>query len=228
MALPPNHVAAIRRAALLHDLGLVAVPAFVLHRPPDRLAPAESDTLRLHPHHTDRILARILVFSPLCSIVAAHHERLDGNGYPRGLRGEQVPIGARVLAVADTFDELTHVRPDGPGLLPRNALEALVAESGTRFDSAMLDALAQVLALPVATAPPSGQPAKREWPAGLTDREVEVLGLLTTGATRREVAQRLNVSEHTVRHHLEHIYTKIDVRTRVEATLFALEHELAT
>jgi HD-GYP domain-containing protein (c-di-GMP phosphodiesterase class II) len=226
MALPPNHVTTIRRAALLHDLGLVAVPAFVLHKPSDRLAPAELDTLRLHPHHTERILARMPVFSPLCSIVAAHHERMDGNGYPRGLRGEQVPIGARVLAVADVFDELTHVRPEGPALPPQSALAALVAESGTRFDAAVLDALAQILDLPVAAAPQLNQAAKHEWPAGLTDREVEVLRVLSTGATRRDVAQRLNVSEHTVRHHLEHIYTKIDVRTRVEATLFALEHEL--
>jgi DNA-binding CsgD family transcriptional regulator len=63
-------------------------------------------------------------------------------------------------------------------------------------------------------------------PAGLTDREVEVLRLLATGASRRAVAAQLSVSEHTVRHHLEHIYTKLDVRTRVDATLFAVEHGL--
>ena len=74
--------------------------------------------------------------------------------------------------------------------------------------------------------PPPVQHARQQWPAGLTDREVEVLRVLSTGATRHDIAQRLHVSEHTVRHHLEHIYAKIDVRTRVEATLFALEHEL--
>ena len=68
--------------------------------------------------------------------------------------------------------------------------------------------------------------AKRDWPSGLTEREVDVLRALATGASRRDIANRLTVSEHTVRHHLEHIYTKIDVRTRVEATLFALEHNL--
>jgi DNA-binding CsgD family transcriptional regulator len=64
------------------------------------------------------------------------------------------------------------------------------------------------------------------WPAGLTDREIEVLRTLATGASRHEMAKRLCLSEHTVRHHLEHIYAKIDVKTRVEATLFAIEHGL--
>jgi DNA-binding CsgD family transcriptional regulator len=67
---------------------------------------------------------------------------------------------------------------------------------------------------------------RREWPAGLTNREVEILRLLAGGLTRREMAGRLFLSEHTVRHHLEHIYTKIDVRTRVAATLFAVENDL--
>jgi len=74
---------------------------------------------------------------------------------------------------------------------------------------------------------PVTPPERRtRWPAGLTDREVEVLHLLATGASRRAIAAHLSVSEHTVRHHLEHIYTKLDVRTRVEATLFALEQGL--
>ena len=64
------------------------------------------------------------------------------------------------------------------------------------------------------------------WPSGLTDREVEVLRILATGASRQDMAKRLGVSEHTVRHHLEHIYGKIGVNTRVEAALFAIEHSL--
>ena len=68
--------------------------------------------------------------------------------------------------------------------------------------------------------------ARRTWPAGLTEREIDVLRLLATGASRKAMAERLFVSEHTVRHHLEHIYAKIDVSTRVEATLFALEHDI--
>jgi DNA-binding CsgD family transcriptional regulator len=67
---------------------------------------------------------------------------------------------------------------------------------------------------------------RRVWPAGLTDREVEVLRILATGASRRQMAKQLSVSQHTVRHHLENIYAKIDVHTRVEATLFTIEHGL--
>ena len=142
VALPALDVTNIRRAALMHDLGLVGVPSFVLHRPSSKLGLAEAETLRLHPHHTEWILARVPVFAPLCPIVAAHHERPDGNGYPRGLRGDQLPVGSRILAVADTYDELTHARPDGAALAPNDALQALAAESGARFDRAALAALA--------------------------------------------------------------------------------------
>ncbi|MDQ6670131.1 MAG: HD domain-containing protein, partial [Chloroflexota bacterium] len=225
LQLPHEHVGTIRRAALMHDLGLVAVPSFILHKPSSKLGPAESDTLRLHPHHSERILARVPVFLTLCPIVVAHHERPDGEGYPRGLRGEQVPIGARVIAAADVFDELAHARPDGDALQPGQALHSLARESGTRFDRAVLDALAQVLDLQQPPMAPEST-LKHNWPAGLSDREVEVLRSLASGASRRVIAARLTVSEHTVRHHLEHIYAKIDVRTRVEATLFALEHDL--
>ena len=70
------------------------------------------------------------------------------------------------------------------------------------------------------------RPARRQWPAGLTDREVEILRLLARGLGRKQLARELSLSEHTVRHHLEHVYTKLGVSTRVGATLFAVEHHL--
>jgi HD-GYP domain-containing protein (c-di-GMP phosphodiesterase class II)/DNA-binding CsgD family transcriptional regulator len=224
LSLPPEDVATIGRAALLHDIGLVAVPSFVLHKPTSRLADAEWETLRLHPYYSQRILARVPAFGAASELVASHHERPDGEGYPHGLRGEQIPLGTRVLAVADAFDELTHNGPDGPGLEVGPTLEVVVRGVGSRFDREVVEALRKLL--DVSAPPLSAQPPRRDWPAGLTDREVEVLRLLATGASRRDMAQRLTVSEHTIRHHLEHIYAKLDVRTRVEATLFALEHNL--
>src|SRR5262249_15035474 len=109
----------------------------------------------------------------------SHHERPDGQGYPRGIRGEQIPLGARVLAVADAFDELTHAGPDGPGLSVSAAIDRLRQESGARFDAAVLAALMHVLDVPPVALP--GSPPRQEWPNGLTAREVEVLRLLATG-----------------------------------------------
>jgi HD-GYP domain-containing protein (c-di-GMP phosphodiesterase class II)/DNA-binding CsgD family transcriptional regulator len=222
--LPPEEVVTIHRAALLHDIGLVAVPSFVLHKPAARLAEAEWESLRLHPYYSQRILARVPVFGAASELAAAHHERPDGEGYPRGLRGEQIPLGARVLAVADAFDELAHNGPDGPGLEVGPSLDVVVRGVDSRFDRDVVEALRKLLDVSALTL--MAPPVRRDWPAGLTDREVEVLRLLATGASRRDMAQRLTVSEHTIRHHLEHIYAKLDVRTRVEATLFALEHNL--
>jgi DNA-binding CsgD family transcriptional regulator len=233
MQIDGESIATIRRAALLHDIGLVAIPSFVLHKPLERLSEAEWEMLRLHPYHAERILARAPVFSPLRHIVASHHEQPDGQGYFRGLNDGEIPSGARILAIADRFDELTH---EGPGRKPLSidvAFEVMSRETGSRLCADALAALHDCLeqappeesSAPVETPLPSPE-ARRVWPAGLTDREIDVLRALATGASRQQMAKRLSVTEHTVRHHLEHIYAKIDVKTRVEATLFAIEHGL--
>jgi HD-GYP domain-containing protein (c-di-GMP phosphodiesterase class II)/DNA-binding CsgD family transcriptional regulator len=233
MAIDEESITTIRRAALMHDIGLVAIPSFVLHKPIERLSEAEWEMMRLHPYHAERILARAPVFSPLCPLVAAHHEQPDGQGYFRGLSRSEVPQAARILAVADRFDELTH---EGPGHKPLStdvALEVMNREAGKRLWHDVLAALHDCLdqAVPEEPAMLPETPMRlsetpKVWPAGLTDREIDVLRVLATGASRQEMAKRLCVSEHTVRHHLEHIYAKIDVKTRVAATLFAIEHGL--
>jgi HD-GYP domain-containing protein (c-di-GMP phosphodiesterase class II)/DNA-binding CsgD family transcriptional regulator len=223
-------IVAIRRAALVHDVGLVGVPSFVLHKPADRLTDAERESLHLHPYHAERILSYVPAFSPVVPIVAAHHERPDGRGFFRGLRGDQIPRGAGIVAAADRFDELTHAGPGRAALDAAAALREIRAGADTAFSSEAVRALERAAPERVggsdAAAIVSASAPKRAWPAGLTDREVDVLRLLAGGASRRAIAGRLSVSEHTVRHHLEHIYTKIDVCTRVEAALFAVEHAL--
>jgi DNA-binding CsgD family transcriptional regulator len=230
LGLTGEEIVAIRMAGLLHDVGMVAVPSFVLHKPEDRLTDAERESVRLHPYHAERILSYVPAFAPVVPLVAAHHEQLDGAGYFRGLSGTQIPPGASVIAVADRFDELTHARPGHAPIDTREALRVIESGAGTMYSSAAVRALAAtapqgagVVAAPSAIAPPA---RRSTWPARLTDREVEILRLLARGASRRAIAAQLSVSEHTVRHHLEHIYTKIDVRTRVEATLFAVEQGL--
>lgn len=219
---------AIRHAALIHDLGLVAIPSFTLQKPEAQRGAVERERLRLHPYHAERILAGVPALAPALPLIAAHHERLDGRGYYRGLAGSQIPLGARLIAVADRFDELTHGSPDHPALDPREALRRLNAEAGSGLCPRALGALDRVLEQGAADGAAGARPRRRAgaWPAGLSDREVEILRLLARGAGRREIAGQLVLSEHTVRHHLEHIYNKIGVSTRVAAALFAVERGL--
>lgn len=232
--MPAESRATIRLAGLLHDIGLVAVPSFVLHKPEERVSEAEREIMRLHPYHAERILARAPAFAQAVPIVAAHHERLDGSGYFRGLRHSQVPVGAQIVAVVDRFDELTHAAPGREALAADNALEIMHREGDDAFNAQALSALADWACHAPAQTSEADRGVKASvhtecapaWPLGLTDREVEVLRILATGASRQGMASMLCVSEHTIRHHLEHIYAKIGVRTRVEATLFAIEHAL--
>ncbi len=224
----------VRWAALLHDVGLVAVPSFILHKPEERLSDAEREVLRLHPYHGERILAQVPAFAAAVPLVGAHHERPDGRGYYRALRYEQIPLGARVISVADRFDELTHDGPERSALGVEPALSQMRSEVGHRLCPEAYSALLRALNVPAPGKLLAGTPMepqrdegpKPHWPEGLTDREVEVLRLLATGASRRAMAAALSVSEHTVRHHLSHIYEKTGVHTRVAATLFAIERDL--
>lgn len=225
MGLPAGEVETVRLAALTHDVGRVAVPSFVLAKPPGALTPAEWERLRIHPYHAGRILARIPAFAPVLPLVTAHRERPDGTGYPHGLPGAMIPRGAGIIAVAETFDELTHDMPGQDALDAAAALARMGEGAGRAFCSDVLAALAAECGVraPAIVAPATSRP---RWPAGLTDREVEVLRVLARGLSRREIAAALYVSEHTVRHHIEHIYDKLGVATRVAATLYAVEHGL--
>jgi DNA-binding NarL/FixJ family response regulator len=149
-----------------------------------------------------------------------HHERLDGSGYHRGAFGAQVPAGARVLAAADAFQAMTQDRPHRRGLAPEAAAAALAEEARAgRLDRECVRAVIEAAGQP----PPKVRTA---WPAGLSDREVEVLRLVARGLSNRAIAGRLYVSPRTAEHHVQHIYTKIGASTRAAAALFAMEHGL--
>ncbi len=210
----------IYRTALLHDLGLVAVPSYYLDKPEDRLSESEREAMRLHPYHAERVLNRVGAMAVFTPAVGAHHERFDGSGYFRGLKGKDIPLAARIIAVADRLDDLTHDHPARSGLSLDEAMKAVSAESGTAFDPDVVFAVAGGLGAVAAPSTPA------QWPAGLTDREVEVLRIASQGLTRRDIGKRLGITENTVRHHLEHIYNKAGTSGRVGATLFAMEHDL--
>ena len=224
MGLSGAQVTTIYQAALVHDIGIVAVPSFVLNKTQDNLTEAEREQVRLHPYHSERILSKVPALEAIIPLVAAHHERIDGHGYYRGVQGTQIPVGARIIAVADRFDELTHDAPDSPALDVDQAVDVMRQEVGTRFSPDAFLALTEELSgLDRSHRKRSHQ---QEWPAGLTDREVEVLRLIAKGLNRRQVANALFIAEGTVRSHLEHVYSKIGVSSRATATLFAVEHDL--
>lgn len=137
-------VADVRRAGLLHDLGKLTVPNMILDKP-GPLTPSEWEIMRMHAFYTERILSHIRGFEWMAFASAAHHERLDGRGYCRGLRGEQLPQLSRVLAVADIYDALSTRRPYRAALAPEEALCIMERDRGTGLCPVALDALIEAL-----------------------------------------------------------------------------------
>jgi len=223
MALPEEQVAHIYRAALVHDIGIVAVPSFVLNKPRSQLSQVEWEQLRLHPYHSERILSRVPPLAAILPMVAAHHERIDGHGYPRGLAGVQIPLGARIIAAADRFDELSSKTPDHPSAERDQVTEMMRREAD---DSLFPDVVQALFEGPGGTPEPRRRHRAQQGPAGLTERELEVLRLMARGLSRNQAAKLLFVTEGTIRSHLEHIYSKIGVSNRAAATLFSIEHGL--
>jgi HD-GYP domain-containing protein (c-di-GMP phosphodiesterase class II) len=212
-------VTALRRAALVHDLGRTGIPNGIWDKP-GPLSRTEWESVRLHPYLTERILSHAGALAALAPLASAHHERLDGSGYHRGSPAALLPLAARILAAGDAYQAMTQARPHRPALAPETAARQLSAEAdGGRFDR---DAVRCVLA--VAGHHPLAQ--RRLWPAGLSEREVDVLRLIARGASYKEVAGRLFISPKTAEHHVAHIYTKIGVSSRAAAALFAMEHDL--
>lgn len=129
---------ALETAALLHDLGKLAVPEHILNKPAE-LTPAEFEKIKLHVEVGADILATIEFPYPVVPIVRHHHENWDGRGYPDGLAGEAIPIGARILAVADCFDALTSDRPYRPRLSDEAAFQILRERAGTKYEPAIVE-----------------------------------------------------------------------------------------
>jgi response regulator RpfG family c-di-GMP phosphodiesterase len=131
----------IERAALLHTLGRLALPDALLSCPEDELGPDDRARLREYPLHGYAILRSVPFLAAAAEIAVAAHERCDGSGFPRGLRGDSIPLGARIIAVADAFDALT-ARGGGRRLTPADALNVLSGARAPEFDPAIVAALA--------------------------------------------------------------------------------------
>jgi diguanylate cyclase (GGDEF)-like protein/putative nucleotidyltransferase with HDIG domain len=140
LGLSSKEVEALRAAALLHDIGKLAVPEHIINKP-GRLTPEEFEKLKIHPIVGAEILERVAFPYPVAPIVRAHHEKWDGSGYPQGLAGEEIPVGARILAAVDCLDALATDRQYRKALPLDEAMDRVVQMSGTSFDPRVVEVL---------------------------------------------------------------------------------------
>jgi len=208
----------IRRAGLVHDLGRLGVPNTIWDKQGE-LTAVETERVRMHPYLTERMLAFSSVLAPLGAIAVQHHERLDGSGYPQGLVADALSPASRILATADTYRTWLEPRPHRPaGTLDEVAAKLRAEVRAGRLDGGSVDAVLRAAGHRVNV--------RKDWPAGLTAREVQVLQLVARGLSNRQIADELVISRKTVGNHIEHIYTKIGVSNRALACLFASKNGL--
>ena len=135
---------AVETAALLHDIGKLAVPEHILAKP-GPLTPEEFQKVRIHPQIGAEIIASVPFPHPVAPLILNHHERWDGDGYPAGRKGEQVPLGARVLGIVEFYDALTSDRPYHKAITPEAAAALVEQESGKAFDPRVVETFLQIL-----------------------------------------------------------------------------------
>jgi HD-GYP domain-containing protein (c-di-GMP phosphodiesterase class II) len=207
------------RAGLIHDLGRVAVPTAIWDKP-GALTDAEWETVRLHPYHGERCVARSPLLAQLAAIGTADHERADGSGYPKGAQAGVLSPVMRVLAVADAYAAMQEARAHRPSRTPDEIAKEL--ESGVRagaYDQTTVEAV-------LGAAGHAVPRKRRERKHGLSDREIEVLRLVARGRSNKEIARALSISPKTVDNHLQKIFPTIGVTTRAAAAVYAADHDL--
>jgi HD-GYP domain-containing protein (c-di-GMP phosphodiesterase class II) len=219
LGLSEHRAFALRNASLLHDLGRVSVSNAIWDKP-GPLSAAEWERVRLHAYYSERVLSQSPSLAVLAPLAGMHHERLDGSGYHRAAPAAMLDTPARVLAAADVYQALTEERPHRPAFDAHAAARHL--EDETKAGRLDRDAAAAVLE----AAGHQARPSRASWPAGLTDREVEVLRLLARGRTRKQIATDLFISESTVHTHTAHIYEKTGLSNRAGVALFSIENDL--
>lgn len=147
LSLPAEQMEALTTGALLHDVGKIGVPDVILQKS-GRLTEEEYTVIKRHPALGVEIITPVKELAPALPVVRHHHERFDGRGYPDGLSGEDIPLIARIVAVADAFDSMIRARPYGYGISRKVALEEIEDNSGTQFDPRIVRALLEVIEVP--------------------------------------------------------------------------------
>ncbi|WP_264993022.1 HD domain-containing phosphohydrolase, partial [Mycobacterium montefiorense] len=217
--LDDGSAALTRRAGHVHDLGRIGVSNQIWSKP-GSLTAGEFERVRLHPYLTVRILNQVRGLGRLAEVAGNHHECLNGSGYPRGLAGTALSLPDRILAAAVCYQSGCEPRPYRGELTPGAAMQRL----HERVRAGDLDPVAVEAVLHAA-----GQSAQRpkSRPDGLTPREIEVLCLVARGASNKEIAAALVISEKTARNHVERTYAKIGVSNRIGASMYALQQGLS-
>ena len=179
-----------------------------------------SATSLLH-YYTERVLSRVDKLSSLAPEAAAHHELINGDGYHRQLKGEQIPLGSRTLAVADTYAVISTGQDQPPD--PEGVLQKMRTMAGSKLDAMSFESLVASL---------GGVPARRtpkvQRPGNLSEREVEVLRELAKGLGNKQIGEALFISDKTVERHLDRIYDKLGVSTRTSAVVFGVQNGIVT
>jgi putative nucleotidyltransferase with HDIG domain len=137
----------LKHGALLHDVGKIGVPDSILHKP-SALTPEEWEVMRKHPEKGYAMLRQVHFLRGAAEVAYCHHERYDGGGYPRSLRGDQIPLAARIFALADAFDAMTARRPYRRPFTVERACEEIRSCSGTQFDPRAVEAFLYLFAVP--------------------------------------------------------------------------------
>jgi HD-GYP domain-containing protein (c-di-GMP phosphodiesterase class II) len=216
--LDADAAALTRRAGHVHDLGRIGVSNQIWSKP-GPLTAAEFERVRLHPYLTVRILSQVRGLEGVAQLAGNHHERVNGSGYPRGLAGTALGVPDRILAAAVSYQSACEPRPYRQELSPTAAARRLRERAHTgELDSAAVEAVL------CAAGHRAERPKLR--PDGLTPREVDVLCLIARGASNKEIAESLVISEKTARNHIERTYAKIGVSNRIGASMYALRHGL--
>jgi HD-GYP domain-containing protein (c-di-GMP phosphodiesterase class II) len=217
--LPASDVTSLWRAALLKEIGRTGISSSVWEKG-SSLTAREWERVRLHTYYAERIFAQTPALAKLGALASLHHERIDGSGYHRGLPSTSQSLAALILSAADVYHSLIEERPYRSAFEP----EAAAKELQKMVRAGKLDG--EVVKHVLSAAGHSISQARKEMVAGLSERELDVLRLLSHGLTIKQMAAKLVISEKTVDSHIQHIYNKIGVSTRSGATMFAMEHQL--
>jgi diguanylate cyclase (GGDEF)-like protein len=176
LALPQAEIDRIRVAALLHDVGKVAIPQEILDKPA-ALTSAEWRSVVQHPRIGQVILEQAAALKEAVPIILHHHERYSGHGYPFGLRGTDIPLGARIVAIADAYHAMTHDRPHKRSMTHENAVNELRRHAGTQFDPELVSLFCDLFALDAPTPDPTV--------VAMTAMDAATIGIVSEPKTRR-------------------------------------------